>query len=185
MHPDGPDLRHGADLVEVIAQVREREVAGTGQMAGSPFLVPPDVDHRWPLPPRPGSGKVGERDHRVAAQASARRPRGEGPGHLRGGAVDADQGHGPLGAAYPQSGWDPSVPGIWEGDTPSFLYLVSAVHGLNDPEKPDQPSWGGKFVRKDPSKNHWFDDPAGWKTVWQWRADVQADFARRADWMLP
>ena len=46
------------------------------------------------------------------------------------------EGHGPLGAAYPKSGWDPSVPGIWEGDTPSFLYLVSAAHGLNDPEKP-------------------------------------------------
>jgi len=95
------------------------------------------------------------------------------------------EGHGPLGAAYPKSGWDPSVPGIWEGDTPSFLHLVSAVRGLNDPEKPDQPSWGGKFVRQDPSKNHWFDDPAGGKTVSQWRVAVQADFARRADWLLP
>lgn len=95
------------------------------------------------------------------------------------------EGHGPLGAAYPRSGWDPSVPGVWEGDSPSFLYLVSAVYGLNDPEKPDQPSWGGKFVRKDPSKNHWSDDAAGPKTVSQWRVDVQADLARRADWMLP
>lgn len=95
------------------------------------------------------------------------------------------EGHGPLGAAYPPSGWDPSVPGIWEGDTPSFLHLASAVRGMNDPEKPDQPGWGGQFVRKDPSKSHWFDDPAGGKTVSKWRVEVQADFARRADWMLP
>ena len=95
------------------------------------------------------------------------------------------EGHGPLGAAYPPSGWDPSVPGIWEGDTPSFLHLASAARGVNDPEKPDQPSWGGQFVRKDSSKNHWFDDPAGGKTVSKWRVEVQADFARRADWMAP
>ena len=95
------------------------------------------------------------------------------------------EGHGPLGAAYPPSGWDPSVPGIWEGDTPSFLHLASAVRGVNDPEQPDQPGWGGQFVRKDSSKNHWFDDPAGGKTVSKWRVEVQADFARRADWMLP
>ncbi len=93
------------------------------------------------------------------------------------------QGHGPLGAVYPQSGWDPKYPGVQEGDTPSFLHLVSAVRGLNDPEKPDQPGWGGQFVRPDPSRNHWFDDPAGTQTVSRWRAEVQEDFARRADWM--
>jgi hypothetical protein len=93
------------------------------------------------------------------------------------------QGHGPLGAVYPQSGWDPKYPGVQEGDTPSFLHLVSAVRGLNDPEKPDQPGWGGQFVRKDSSKNHWFDDPAGTQTVSRWRAEIQADFARRVDWM--
>ncbi len=94
-------------------------------------------------------------------------------------------GHGPLGAVYPPTGWDPKYPGQQEGDTPSFLHLVSAVRGLNDPEKPDQESWGGKFVRPDPSRNHWFDDPSGTKTVSKWRAEVQEDFARRADWMLP
>ncbi len=95
------------------------------------------------------------------------------------------QGHGPLGNAYPASGWDPSVPGVWEGDTPSFLHLVSGLRGVNDPEKPDQAGWGGKFVRRDASRKHWFDDPAGTKTVYRWRAEVQAEFARRADWMLP
>jgi hypothetical protein len=95
------------------------------------------------------------------------------------------QGHGPLGAVYPPSGWDPKYQGQQEGDTPSFLHLVSAVRGLNDPEKPDQQGWGGKFIRPDPARNHWFDDPAGTKTVSEWRAEVQEDFARRADWMLP
>ena len=95
------------------------------------------------------------------------------------------QGHGPLGAAYPRSGWNHKAPGVWEGDTPSYLHLVSAVHGVNDPEKPDQGGWGGKFVRPDPEKNHWFDDPMGPKAVYQWRADVQAELKQRADWMLP
>ncbi len=54
------------------------------------------------------------------------------------------QGHGPLGAAYPQSGFNPKNPGQQEGDTPSFLHLVSAVRGLNDPEKPDQGELGRK-----------------------------------------
>lgn len=101
--------------------------------------------------------------------------------------IDANvrNGHGPLGAVYPKSGWDPKFPGTQEGDTPSFLHLVSAVRGLNDSEKPDQGGWGGKFVRPDPARKHWFDDPAGTQTVSRWRPDVQADFARRADWMLP
>lgn len=94
------------------------------------------------------------------------------------------QGHGPLGAVYPPTGWDPKYAGMQEGDTPSFLYLVSAVRGLNDPEKPDQASWGGKFVRPDRTKNHWFDDPAGTQTVSKWRAEVQKDFAVRMNWCV-
>lgn len=94
------------------------------------------------------------------------------------------KGHGLLGALYPESGFYPETPGVWEGDSPSFLYLVSAVRGINNPEKPDQESWGGKFVQPDPAKNHWFDDPAGTKTVSKWRKEVQDDFARRADWMV-
>jgi hypothetical protein len=93
------------------------------------------------------------------------------------------QGHGPLGNVYPQSGFNPKKPGQQEGDSPSFLYLVSAVRGLNDPEKPDQQSWGGTYVRRDPARNHWFDSPDGTRSVWRWRADVQQDFAQRADWM--
>ncbi len=93
-------------------------------------------------------------------------------------------GHGPLGAAYPSSGNDPRNPGQKEGDSPSFLYLVSAVRGLNNPEKPNQESWGGQFIRKDSSTNHWFDGP-GPRSVSKFSSEVQKDFARRADWMLP
>jgi hypothetical protein len=94
------------------------------------------------------------------------------------------EGHGPLGAAYPKSGWDPSALGQQEGDTPSFLHLVSAVKGMNNPEKPDQESWGGQYACPDLLKNHWFDGP-GPKSISKWLPDIQTDFAKRADWMLP
>lgn len=94
-------------------------------------------------------------------------------------------GRGPLGAAYPESGANPKTPGVIEGDTPSFLHLVGALRGVNDPEKPDQPGWGGRFVRPDVSKNHWLDHPDGGRAVYRWRATVQAEFAERADWMKP
>ena len=87
------------------------------------------------------------------------------------------------------------TPFLWIGDTAwgmfqqlkreeVDLYLVSALRGLNDPEQPGQESWGGQFVRPDPTKNHWYDGP-GPESVYKWRAEVQEDFARRADWMLP
>lgn len=95
------------------------------------------------------------------------------------------EGHGPLGASYPESGANPATPGVIEGDTPSFLHLLGALRGVNDPERPDQPGWGGRFVRPDPSRNHWFDHPEGGRAVHRWRADVQAEFAKRAEWMKP
>ena len=94
------------------------------------------------------------------------------------------EGHGPLGAVYPPSGFYPDNPGMQEGDTPSFLYLVSAVRGMNDPDKPDQESWGGRYERRDASKNHWYDGP-GAESVRKWLPEIQKDFATRADWMLP
>lgn len=95
------------------------------------------------------------------------------------------KGHGLLGIIYPESGFYPETPGVWEGDSPSFLYLVSAFKGINDSERPDQESWGGKFIQPEATKNHWFDDPAGSQTVSKWRKQVQEDFAFRANWMLP
>lgn len=89
---------------------------------------------------------------------------------------------GPLGALYPRSGFNPAKPGQQEGDSPSFLHLASAVRGLNDAERPDQGGWGGQYVRRDPARNHWYDGP-GASSVAKWLPDMQADFARRAEWM--
>ena len=45
-------------------------------------------------------------------------------------------GHGPMSEFYDDGG---------EGDTPSFLYLLSANLGLNDPLNPTHGSWGSRF----------------------------------------
>ncbi|MBN2233537.1 MAG: DUF1593 domain-containing protein, partial [Opitutales bacterium] len=40
----------------------------------------------------------------------------------------------------------PKATSMYEGDSPSFVYLLSK--GLNDPEKPWMGSWGGRFGRE-------------------------------------
>lgn len=52
-------------------------------------------------------------------------------------AQNIQQGHGPLGASYPDVAWG------MEGDTPSFLSLIP--NGLNNPEHPDWGGWGGRY----------------------------------------
>lgn len=52
-------------------------------------------------------------------------------------ALNIQQGHGPLGAAYPDVAWG------MEGDTPSWLNLIP--NGLSDPEHPDWGGWGGRY----------------------------------------
>lgn len=47
------------------------------------------------------------------------------------------QGHGALGAAYPDVAYG------MEGDTPSWLALIP--NGLSDPEHPDWGGWGGRY----------------------------------------
>lgn len=47
------------------------------------------------------------------------------------------QGHGPLGALYPDVAWG------MEGDTPAFLGLLP--NGLNYPEHPEWGGWGGRY----------------------------------------
>jgi len=94
-------------------------------------------------------------------------------------------GHGALGRLYPvYNGGDPSgkVLGIKEGDTPSFLSLIS---GIADPEDPTADNWGGTFSGVG---NHFFDHPdfdTAIETVYRWRADYQADFAARMDRCIP
>ena len=95
--------------------------------------------------------------------------------------------HGPLCAIYPDRAG--GGPGVIEGDTPSFLYLVSANQHPsgrnrlgNDPEDPTQPSWGGQYKRK-PNTNHWIDGPGG-GTIRKWAKDFQVEFKERADWCV-
>lgn len=52
-------------------------------------------------------------------------------------ARNIQQGHGPLGAVYPDVSWG------MEGDTPSWLSLIP--NGLNQPEHPDWGGWGGRY----------------------------------------
>ncbi|WP_461039417.1 DUF1593 domain-containing protein [Spirosoma harenae] len=58
-------------------------------------------------------------------------------------AKNIQQGHGPLGAAYPDVAYG------MEGDTPAFLGLVP--NGLNTPERPDYGGWGGRYILEKPA----------------------------------
>ncbi len=90
------------------------------------------------------------------------------------------KGHGPLGAAYPPAGWS-AKPGVVEGDTPSFFYLLSATRGLASLEDPSLGGWGGRFVQRTPGSRHWMDAPEGKEAVYRWRDAFQRDFAARMD----
>jgi len=90
------------------------------------------------------------------------------------------ENHGPLGAIYPPGAI--AGPGVIEGDSPSFLYLVSANRRINDPEDPTQPSWGGQYVRVE-NTNHYVDGP-GKISISKWKKGFQAEFQERADWMI-
>ena len=118
------------------------------------------------------------------------------------------QGHGPLGAAYPDVAYG------MEGDTPSFLSLIS--NGLTDPEHPNFGGWGGRYELYLPEfedsntgmfkRENWpKDEPETrtiWtnandslvsaidkksyagnrETIWRWRQEFQNDFAARVLW---
>lgn len=88
--------------------------------------------------------------------------------------------HGPLCDVYPHEGM--GCTGVCEGDSPAFLYLVSAHRRINDPEDPTQPSWRGQYVRNENS-NHYIDGP-GKKSISTWREDYHNKFKERADWCL-
>ncbi len=52
------------------------------------------------------------------------------------------EGHGPLGAVYPDVAWG------MEGDTPSWLALIP--NGLSEPEHPEWGGWGGRYEHYKP-----------------------------------
>ncbi len=123
-------------------------------------------------------------------------------------AKNIQQGHGPLGAAYPDVAYG------MEGDTPAFLSLVR--NGLNDPEHPNFGGWGGRYEFYLPQfedsntgmfkRENWPKDEPETRPIWtnandsivsqvdkksyvgnretisRWRADFQNDFAARMLW---
>jgi hypothetical protein len=123
-------------------------------------------------------------------------------------ANNIQQGHGPLGAAYPDVAYG------MEGDTPSFLNLIS--NGLNDREHPNYGGWGGRYELYLPKfedsnqgmfrRENWpKDEPETrpiWtnandsivspvdkksytgnrETIWRWRTEFQNDFAAHMQW---
>ncbi|WPU92330.1 DUF1593 domain-containing protein [Mucilaginibacter sabulilitoris] len=122
-------------------------------------------------------------------------------------AKNIQQGHGPLGAAYPDVAYG------MEGDSPSFLGLIQ--NGLNDPEHPNYGGWGGRYefytpplskapdpfarpnwpVTEQETRPLWANaedsvyvdiDRKGYKsiqaTIWRWRQEFQNDFAARMTW---
>jgi hypothetical protein len=123
-------------------------------------------------------------------------------------AKNIQQGHGPLGAAYPDVAYG------MEGDTPAFLNLIS--NGLNNPEHPNFGGWGGRYEFYLPKfedsnqgpfrRENWpKDEPETrpiWtnandsivspvdkksyvgnrETIWRWRTEFQNDFAARMMW---
>jgi hypothetical protein len=88
--------------------------------------------------------------------------------------------HGSLCAIYPPKAM--SGPGVIEGDSPAFLYLVSANRGINNPEDPTQPGWGGQYLRKG-TTNHYVDGTGG-SSISRWKNDFQTEFKERADWCI-
>lgn len=114
-------------------------------------------------------------------------------------ATHANEGHGPLGALYPNyRGGDiwartlGPVHGVKEGDTPSFLSLFP--NGLNRPDRPDLGGWGGRMVAEDARGLRWKDAADGdaapddpdprMSAVYRWRSDFQNEMQARLDWCV-
>ncbi|MGE4434183.1 MAG: nucleoside hydrolase-like domain-containing protein [Bacteroidales bacterium] len=95
------------------------------------------------------------------------------------------ENHGPLCAVYPDFNYKNEPAGVVEGDSPSFMWLISANRGLNNPEDPTQPSWGGSYGNI-PGTNHYggpeYEGPKS--SISKWAADFEEEFAERADWCL-
>jgi hypothetical protein len=123
-------------------------------------------------------------------------------------ATHIQQGHGPLGTAYPDVAYG------MEGDTPTFLNLIT--NGLSLPDNPSYGGWGGRYEFYLPEfkdsntgmfkRISWPQDEketrALWTnandsiwssvdnknyvsnqaTIWRWREAYQNDFAARMDW---
>jgi hypothetical protein len=85
------------------------------------------------------------------------------------------QGHGPLGASYPDVAYG------MEGDTPSFLSLVP--NGLNAPDRPDWGGWGGRYELYLPKLENL--DPKGFTGGVPVTPEVRASWTNAVDRVTP
>jgi hypothetical protein len=102
-----------------------------------------------------------------------------GRGTTRGGTFDET-----LGDAFPVATWPEGA--LKEGDTPTFLYLLSpVVGGVGNVDDPTTESWGGRFYRPFPDlyPNYYtdLDAPAAecQATISRWRRAYLSDWKRR------
>jgi len=102
--------------------------------------------------------------------------------------------HGPLGALYPKLAY------IMEGDTPSFIGLIS--NGLGSRISPSYGGWSGRYVLCQTyaeTRPIWtsaegaqdtvitedgIEYTSDQATIWRWREAYQYDFAARMDWCV-
>jgi hypothetical protein len=90
-------------------------------------------------------------------------------------ATHIQQGHGPLGAAYPDVAY------AMEGDTPSFLPLIPT--GLSAPEHPDWGGWGGRYELYTPTIENL--DPNGFTGGVPVNAEVRPIWTNAIDRVTP
>ena len=86
-------------------------------------------------------------------------------------------GHGPMSNLYDHGG---------EGDTPAFLYLISAALGLNDPTDPTMGSWGTMFKKmQGPFPTNYFSTcKVDVNELMRWVPDVKNSFMNRLGWSI-
>jgi len=102
--------------------------------------------------------------------------------------------HGPLGALYPKLAY------IMEGDTPSFIGLIS--NGLGSRKSPAYGGWSGRYVlcqtyaetrpiwtnargsQDTVVAENGIEYTSDQATIWRWREAYQHDFAARMDWCV-
>lgn len=91
------------------------------------------------------------------------------------------------GDAFPVATWPQGA--LKEGDTPTFLYLLSPVlGGVGDVDDPTRESWGGRFHRPDPQRypNYFCDldadPPTCQATISKWRVAYMSDWKQRWGW---
>ncbi|HKJ78589.1 MAG TPA: DUF1593 domain-containing protein, partial [Prolixibacteraceae bacterium] len=91
---------------------------------------------------------------------------------------EVKNGHGPLGALYPQSY-------VSEGDSPSYFYCLP--NGLRNYEHPTFGGWGGRYKPMEPGSSVFVDAYEGGSSKQsqaRWIRDVNADFMARMDWCV-